>query len=124
MSLTGFEKIDQEIETFKKSPLYPFKYDHLIIMLRVRPHDSRLVMSIALEKHFKISGPQVREIVKTARRLGVPIGSCGAGYFFARNADELANTMHHLQERRNSLTYTLRALEKCYPNQAQGTLKL
>ena len=122
--MTGFEKIDEEIKAFKKTTLYHQKYDSLINMLRVRPHDSRLVMSTELEKVFKLSGPQVRDIVKAARRLGIPIGSCGRGYFYARNAEELFNTLHHLQERRNSLSYTVRALEKCYPNQNQGTLKL
>jgi hypothetical protein len=32
--------------------------------------------------------------------------------------------MGHLVERRNSLSYTIRALEQCYPNSTQGTLKL
>ena len=94
----------------------------MIDILKLAPHTRRLVLSRELEDRLNLRGASIRVIVKNARRLGVPIGSCGEGYFYARNFNELADTMHHLKERRDSLTYTLRALEKCYPDECQTEL--
>ena len=122
--MTGFEKVTQEVDEFKKSSLFPGKCNDLIAILKHRPFDKRLVLSSELEKTLRLRGPSIRTIVKNARRMGSPIASCGDGYHYARTAGELEPTIHHIQERRDSLSYTLRALLDCYPNQAQSELKL
>lgn len=122
--MTGFEKVTQEIEAFKKSSLYPLRYNDLITILKHAPGIKRLVLSSQLEEHLKLGGSSIRAIVKNARRMKVPIASCGDGYYYARDFKELEDTMHHITERRDSLTFTLRALGECYPDQNQGSLNL
>jgi hypothetical protein len=121
-SMTGFEKVNQEIEDFKKSSFYPLKYNDVIDILKNRPELRRLVLSSELERTLNLRGTSIRTIIKNARRLGEPIGSCGDGYFYARNYKEIESTIHHLAERRDSLTFTLKALLKTYPDAAQGKL--
>ncbi len=122
--MTGFQKVDDEIEAFKKSSLYPLKYNDLVAIIKHRPFNKRLVLSSELEETLKLRGASIRAIVKNARRMGIPIGSCGDGYHYARDFSELEETVHHITERRDSLSYTLAALLKCYPDGNQGKLKL
>ncbi len=121
-AMTGFEKVTKAIEAFKKSSLYPAKYNGLVDILRNRPELKRLVLSSELERTLNLRGTTIRTIVRNARRLGVPIGSCGDGYFYARNYTEIESTIHHLAERRDSLTFTLKAQFRTYPDAAQANL--
>ena len=55
------------------------------------------------ERAFGITGETVRQIVHELRMQGHPIGSGRQGYFYARNKAEIAETISHIEGRRNSL---------------------
>ena len=69
------------------------------------------VLSKKVEDYFEISGSEVRQIVLYLRRCGVPIASCSKGYFWATSPEQLAPTIHHLEQRKRSIAYTLEKMK-------------
>ena len=63
------------------------------------------VKSKTLEKHFGISGPEVRGMIHYLRTQGHLIASSGQGYCYTRNIKsvEIQDTIKHLKERANSM---------------------
>ena len=73
----------------------------------VNNKESNPVLSKKVEGYFDISGSEVRQIVLYLRRCGYPIASCSKGYFWAESPEQLAPTIHHLEQRKSSIAYTL-----------------
>ena len=67
-------------------------------------------MSHEIEKELRIKSPQVRELVKHARREGLPVCSNEKGYFISYNSDDINMTIQHLQSRTHSIDFTCEKL--------------
>ena len=70
------------------------------------------VFSKKIESYFDVSGSEVRQIVLHLRRCGYPIASCSKGYFWAENSQQLAQTIHHLEQRKSSIAYTIEKMKQ------------
>ena len=115
MALSGYDKYNQEMEEFEKGPLYNTKYALLIDTLIKKclgvnnSKDNKYFCDLlefnepGKKAH---DGSKLRDLVKHARRKGVPIGSNGTGYFYARNKEEYEQSIQHMLERKNSLEFT------------------
>lgn len=85
--------------------------------IKLRDKDNP-IYSCELEKKYGISGVMVRNIVREARRNGVPIAESCEGYHLAKNRSEIEETIQDLKLRAESMLNTARALENhfysCY----------
>ena len=57
------------------------------------------VTSKELEHTFCVSGKELRDIVNSLRREGIPIASDQSGYFYARTEAEVRLTIRHMRSR-------------------------
>ncbi|MGI6748493.1 MAG: hypothetical protein ACOX4V_09680 [Anaerovoracaceae bacterium] len=57
------------------------------------------VTSKELEHTFCVSGKELRDIVNSLRREGIPIASDQSGYFYARTEAEIRLTIRHMRSR-------------------------
>lgn len=55
------------------------------------------VTSKLLEALYRVSGKQLRDMVNTLRREGVPIASDQNGYYYAKTKAELRSTIKHMR---------------------------
>ena len=62
------------------------------------------VPSAVVEHTFGISGASLRQIVNRLRSNGQPVCSDGNGYFYAKNRDEINNTVTQLLRRTRKIT--------------------
>lgn len=65
-----------------------------------------------LAKELGVSNRDLREIVNTLRRDGVPIASNSDGYFYAETAQEVRATLNHMKHRIRGITAAIRGLER------------
>ena len=63
-----------------------------------------------LETAFDIRGKELRDLVNTLRRSGVPIASSGAGYFYAATEQEVRATIAHMTHRIGGIAAAIRGL--------------
>ncbi|HRE42312.1 MAG TPA: hypothetical protein PLG90_13380 [Ignavibacteria bacterium] len=70
------------------------------------------VYSAELEKEFKISGSEIRKIIRAFRRDGIPVANSKTGYYYARNFKEIEPTIVDLEKRTLSMLSTISALKK------------
>ncbi len=96
-------------------------YDSVLMQINLRG-DGNPILSNVLEDMFGITGPEVREIVREARRKGVPIANSTKGYFRAENFIELEPTLKDLHKRAMSLLVTRKEMAKCFGVDLQGDL--
>ena len=68
------------------------------------------VTSRELETAFGIRGKELRDLVNTLRRSGVPIASSGAGYFYAATEQEVRATIAHMTHRIGGIAAAIRGL--------------
>ncbi len=57
------------------------------------------VFSKELERLFHCNGREIRSIVNALRTKGVPICSCGRGYYYAESRSDIEETIAHLDGR-------------------------
>ena len=69
-------------------------------------------VSRELEKAFNIKGAELRALVNTLRREGVPICSNANGYFYAETDAELLQTISHMSSRIAGISGAIRGLKK------------
>lgn len=73
------------------------------------------IKSETLEQEFGIRGEDVRALRAIAQCLHYPVGSINrgkdSGYFWARDADELAVTERHLESRHRKVGLVLSAIQ-------------
>ena len=63
-----------------------------------------------LETAFDIRGKELRDLVNTLRREGVPIASSGAGYFYAATELEVRATIAHMMHRISGIAAAIHGL--------------
>ncbi len=64
-----------------------------------------------LGDEFGLLAPQIRVIVNNARRDGIPICTCGHGYFFAKDASDIKATIEGLYGRIESVLAAIDGLQ-------------
>lgn len=74
-----------------------------------------------LEQAFGLTARELRDLVNTLRREGVPIASGGSGYYYARTAGEVYATIRHMKRRIGGICAAIhgleQSLEQFYPEQ-------
>jgi len=121
--MTSFEKYSDEMDAFRQSRLFAEKYAAVLSYLEENCEGrEKVTCGDIICEDRDISPVQLRAIVSHARREGVPIASCGDGYFLARNYAELQCTVDHMTERRDSISFTISRLKSCFPDEAQANL--
>lgn len=73
----------------------------------------RAVSSGKLKATIHISENELRKTVNRLRRDGVPIGSAQTGYYYARTAGEVYDTIRNLKRMRSGLDSAIEGLEAC-----------
>ena len=61
--------------------------------------EENAVTSRELEAAFNIRGKNLRNLINTLRRSGVPVASNARGYFYAATAQEVRDTIAHMSHR-------------------------
>ena len=69
------------------------------IFIREHPGKNNAVKSKEIEALFGLKGTEVRSIVNELRCKGIPVCSCGKGYYYATSDDELRQTIAQLNGR-------------------------
>jgi len=84
------------------------------------------VHSAEIEKHFQISGSEVRAIINELRNEGVPIGNTIRKgdktykiYFYAKSKSELLPTLEDLISRRDKLSIEIARMRNIFFNNEQ-----
>ena len=68
------------------------------------------VTSRELEIAFGVRGKELRDVINTLRRGGVPIASSGSGYFYAATEQEVRATIAHMTHRISGIAAAIRGL--------------
>lgn len=91
--------------------------DNILATIRLRSA-SNPIYSKELEEAYKVPGQLIREVVRKARRDGIPIANKTAngrdGYFLASTYSEFEPTLNDIRGRYNSLKETYEAILKIY----------
>lgn len=70
------------------------------------------VISRELERHFGVSGKELRDQVNALRREGVPIASDQNGYFYAKTEAEVRMTIRHMRNRISGISAAITGLRR------------
>lgn len=70
----------------------------------------KAVTSRELEAAFNVRGIELRNLVNTLRRGGVPIGSDSNGYFYAATEQEVRATIAHMTHRISGIAAAIHGL--------------
>lgn len=116
--LNNFDKYNQEIIDFRRSHLFPEKYKAVIHYL-YEEINREPVISKRLESIFDLSGPEIREIIKYARRNGHPVASNNYGYYIEMDYDKCMENIIHLEERAMSQLFTVNRMRQLCPQNQQ-----
>ena len=65
-----------------------------------------------LECAFSMKGIEVRQLVNSLRREGVPIASSGSGYYYAATEQEVRATIAHLTRRIGGIAAAIHGLTR------------
>lgn len=79
------------------------------------------IKSKVLEGIFRCKGIEIRHMVNELRCLGVPICSCGQGYFYSTNPPDIRETLNHLAGRASKIKAAHDGMENAL-SQETGTL--
>ena len=75
-----------------------------------------------LEDALDLRGVEVRAIVNFLRKRGYPIGSSSKGYWYAKNMEEISDTIKHLYQRKTAIQSVINGLENSVFFAEQGKL--
>lgn len=70
------------------------------------------VTSKKIETALSITGATVRDVVRTLRLSGLPVGSDGKGYYWCTSHEQLDPTLDHLRSRHQALGYLIARVER------------
>jgi len=70
------------------------------------------VLSKELERHFGVSGKELRDQVNALRREGIPIASDQNGYFYAKTEAEVRMTIRHMRNRISGISAAIIGLRR------------
>ena len=81
------------------------------------------ITSVTMERLLHLTGREIRNYVRVARRSGIPIGSNENGYFLCATPEELQETLADLHSRSIDMFETEAALQTTLKNlKGQGSL--
>lgn len=100
-------------------PPMPTGLDSKVLALLQETAPDQRIMAWQFNKSHGIEGSELRQAVSRLRRLERPVGSGRTGYFLARRADELDETLHDLKSRIAKLEEVVAGVEG-----AQAALRL
>jgi hypothetical protein len=109
--MTGFELMTAEIKDFESSAIYRNKFNIFLSCISKRGKDNP-AKSADIEKALDLSGPAVRSLVRYSRLKKYKIASNEHGYYMAKNAFEIKDTIKHLRERSAILAVLANCLEQ------------
>ncbi len=72
--------------------------------------EQNAITSRELECTFDLRGKELRDLINTLRRSGVPIASGGSGYFYAATEQEVRATIAHMTHRIGGIAAAIRGL--------------
>ena len=72
--------------------------------------EKNAVTSREMEQTFGVSGKELRTVINTLRRSGIPVASSGNGYFYAATAQEIRTTIAHMTHRISGICAAIRGL--------------
>jgi len=72
--------------------------------------EQNAVTSRELESAFGVQGIELRNLINTLRRSGVPIASSGSGYFYAATEQEVRATIAHMTHRISGIAAAIHGL--------------
>jgi len=91
---------------------------HRMVAWMIRKHTAEApILSKDLERIYRITGPQVRQIVRYYRLQRNPIGSGPKGYYYARTRAELEPALNNLRSRSYIMLAEVKVLEQCFSGQ-------
>ena len=74
--------------------------------------EKNAVTSRELEAAFDVKGIELRNVINSLRRSGVPIASSGNGYFYVANAQEVRATIAHMTHRISGISKAIMGLTR------------
>ena len=72
--------------------------------------EQNAVTSRELEYAVNLQGKELRTLINTLRRSGIPIASSGSGYFYAATEQEVRATVAHMTHRIGGIAAAIRGL--------------
>ncbi len=87
------------------------KSDCILSSIKLHGKDNR-IYSYQLESQYNLTGAELRNIIKELRRSGEPIANSKEGYYYARDINELKETLEDLRGRALSMINTASLMEK------------
>ena len=92
--------------------------NHLIAILKLHSATDP-VTSKYIEENFRVTGPELRAIIRELRRSGHPIANSPYGYFYAKTYSEIQPTIQDLEARSLSMLETVKRLKSRFFPAAQ-----
>lgn len=78
------------------------------------------VYSSTLEREYKLSGTEIREMIGELRDSGEPIASGSKGYFYAKTYDEIIDTSDALKGRATKMFSRAQSVLQKFRNQQEN----
>ena len=97
------------------------KSDCILSSIKLHGKDNR-IFSYQLESQYNLCGAEIRSIIKELRRSGEPIANSKDGYYYARDINELKETLEDLRGRATSMLNTASLMEKRFNNNKELSL--
>jgi hypothetical protein len=97
------------------------KPDCILSSIKLHGKDNP-IYSVQLEQHYNLRGAEVRNIIRDLRRSGEPIANSKDGYYYARDINELKETLEDLRGRATSMLNTASLMEKRFNNNKELSL--
>ncbi len=86
--------------------------------------EQNAVTSRELEIAFEIRGKELRDLINTLRRSGIPIASSGNGYFYAASEQEVRATIAHMTHRISGIAAAIHGLTQSLEQFDKDQLRL
>lgn len=86
--------------------------------------EQNAVTSQELEIAFDIKGIELRNLINTLRRSGIPIASSGNGYFYAATEQEVRATIAHMTHRISGIAAAIHGLTQALEQFDRDQLRL
>lgn len=86
--------------------------------------EKNAVTSRELEIAFDIKGIELRNLINTLRRSGIPIASSGNGYFYAATEQEVRATIAHMTHRISGIAAAIHGLTQALEQFDRDQLRL
>jgi len=86
--------------------------------------EQNAVTSRELERTFELHGKELRDLINTLRRSGVPIASSSSGYFYPATEQEVRITIAHMTHRISGIAAAIHGLTQALEQFDKDQLRL